>query len=241
MTFENIIKKISQMLAITFMFVMADGYYLFQKGFDWVDGNLVLVRSAQAAVPVVDGSVVPSRFEMDEVRVLGNPAAPVTIYEFSSLGCSHCADFHLNMLPQLKKDYIDTGKVKLVFADFPIDGRSMKAAMLARCMPADKYFDFLSVLFKKQLTWGLSFKAEKLLASYAELEGLSKEQANLCMADDDTAKEIMAVRQDALEKLRIQGTPSFLVRGADGEEILPGMPDYETLQEVLNKYLDLNK
>ncbi len=76
MTFENIIKKISQMLAITFMFVMADGYYLFQKGFDWVDGNLVLVRSAQAAVPVVDGSVVPSRFEMDEVRVLGNPAAP---------------------------------------------------------------------------------------------------------------------------------------------------------------------
>ncbi len=239
MTFENIIKKISQMLAITFMFVMADGYYLFQKGFDWVDGNLVLVRSAQAAVP--DGSVVPSRFEMDEVRVLGNPAAPVTIYEFSSLGCSHCADFHLNMLPQLKKDYIDTGKVKLVFADFPIDGRSMKAAMLARCMPADKYFDFLSVLFKKQLTWGLSFKAEKLLASYAELEGLSKEQANLCMADDDTAKEIMAVRQDALEKLRIQGTPSFLVRGPDGEEILPGMPDYETLQEVLNKYLDLNK
>ncbi len=241
MTFENIIKKISQMLAITFMFVMADGYYLFQKGFDWVDGNLVLVRSAQAAVPVVDGSVVPSRFEMDEVRVLGNPAAPVPIYEFSSLGCSHCADFHLNMLPQLKKDYIDTGKVKLVFADFPIDGRSMKAAMLARCMPADKYFDFLSVLFKKQLTWGLSFKAEKLLASYAELEGLSKEQANLCMADDDTAKEIMAVRQDALEKLRIQGTPSFLVRGPDGEEILPGMPDYETLQEVLNKYLDLNK
>ncbi len=241
MTFENIIKKISQMLAITFMFVMADGYYLFQKGFDWVDGNLVLVGSAQAAVPVVDGSVIPSRFEMDEVRVLGNPAAPVTIYEFSSLGCSHCADFHLNMLPQLKKDYIDTGKVKLVFADFPIDGRSMKAAMLARCMPADKYFDFLSVLFKKQLTWGLSFKAEKLLASYAELEGLSKEEANRCMADDDTAKEIMAVRQDALEKLRIQGTPSFLVRGPEGEEILPGMPDYETLQEVLNKYLDLNK
>ncbi len=241
MTFENIIKKISQMLAITFMFVVADGYYLFQKGFDWVDGNLVLVGSAQAAVPVVDGSVIPSRFEMDEVRVLGNPAAPVTIYEFSSLGCSHCADFHLNMLPQLKKDYIDTGKVKLVFADFPIDGRSMKAAMLARCMPADKYFDFLSVLFKKQLTWGLSFKAEKLLASYAELEGLSREEANRCMADDDTAKEIMAVRQDALEKLRIQGTPSFLVRGPEGEEILPGMPDYETLQEVLNKYLDLNK
>ena len=87
----------------------------------------------------------------------------------------------------------------------------------------------------------MSFKAEKLLASYAELEGLSKEQANLCMADDDTAKEIMAVRQDALEKLGIQGNAVVLVRGPDGEEFCPGCRIMKTLQEVLNKYLDLNK
>ena len=92
MTFENIIKKISQMLAITFMFVMADGY-LFQKGLTgwtetWFWSGLLKPRFR-----LWRGSVVPSRFEMDEVRVPGNPAAPVTIYEFSSLGCSHCADF----------------------------------------------------------------------------------------------------------------------------------------------------
>ena len=176
MTFENIIKRVSQVLAAAFMFLMADGFYLSQKGFNWVDGSLVLVKPAEASVPAAAGGVVPSRFEMNAVHVLGSADAPVTIYEFSSLGCSHCADFHLNMLPELKKDYIDSGKVKLVFADFPIDAKSMKGAMLARCMPADKYFDFLSLLFKKQLTWGLSFKTEKLLTSYAELEGLSAEK-----------------------------------------------------------------
>ncbi len=241
MTFENVIKKVSQILAAAFIFFMADNFYLSWKGFNWVDGSLVLVPSAEAAVPAVNGSVVPSRFDMNAVHVLGKADAPVTIFEFSSLGCSHCADFHLNMLPELKKDYIDSGKVKLVFADFPIDAKSMKAAMLARCMPADKYFDFLSLLFKKQLTWGLSFKTEKLLISYAELEGMSAEKAKACMDDDETAKEMMSVRQDAMEKLKIQGTPSFLVRSALGEEVLPGVPSYEKLQEVLNKYLGVNK
>lgn len=239
MTFENVVKKISRILAIAFMFVMADMFYLTQKGFNWVDGRLVLVKPAEAAEPVTTAAtgVTQSRFEMEPAHVLGSPDAPVTIYEFSSLGCSHCADFHLEVLPQLQKDYIDSGKVKLVFADFPIDAKSMKAAMLAHCMPADKYFDFLSILFKKQLTWGLSFKTEKLLASYAELEGLTAEQAKACMEDDNTARKIMEVRQDAMEKLQIQGTPSFLIRGAGGEELLPGMPGYEKLQEVLNKYL----
>ncbi len=241
MTFENIVKKLSRVLAAAFMFFMADGFYLSQKGFGWVDGNLVLVKPAKASMSVPEGSAVPSRFEMNVEHMLGSKEAPVTIYEFSSLGCSHCADFHLNMLPELKKDYIDNGKVKLVFADFPIDAKSMKGAMLARCMPADKYFDFLSLLFKKQLTWGLSFKTEKLLTSYAELEGLSADKAKACMEDDDMAKEIMSVRQDAMEKLKIQGTPSFLVRGEGGEEVLPGVPDYERLKEVLNKYLGVNK
>ena len=233
MTFENIIKRVSQVLAAAFMFLMADGFYLSQKGFNWVDGSLVLVKPAEASVPAAAGGVVPSRFEMNAAHVLGSADAPVTIYEFSSLGCSHCADFHLNMLPELKKDYIDSGKVKLVFADFPIDAKSMKGAMLARCMPADRYFDFLSLLFKKQLTWGLSFKTEKLLTSYAELEGLSAEKAKACMEDDDAAKEIMSVRQDAMEKLQIQGTPSFLIRSDLGEEVLPGVPDYEKLKEVM--------
>ncbi len=242
MTFENIIKRISQLLAVAFMFLMADVFYLSIKGFDWVDGNLILVAPAEAAVPVsTEMPVAAARFEMEPAFVLGNAEAPVTIYEFSSLGCSHCSDFHLNMLPELKKEFIDTGKAKLVFADFPIDAKSMKAAMLARCMPADKYFDFLGLLFKKQLNWGLSFKTEKLLAGYAATEGLTEEKAKACMEDDAVAAEIMAIRQDGMEKLGIRGTPSFLIRGADGEDLFPGLPDYERFAETINKYLPVNK
>lgn len=242
MTFENVIKKISQVLAVAFMFFMADGFYLSVKGFSWVDGQLVLVAPAEAAVSetTVDGGE-RSPFTMEPSFVLGSAEAPVTIYEFSSLGCSHCAEFHESILPELKKNYIDTGKAKLVFADFPIDEKSMKAAMLARCMPADKYFDFLGLLFKKQLNWGLSFKTEKLLAGYAATEGLSEEKAKACMKDDAVAANIMAIRQDGMEKLGIQGTPSFLVRGAEGEELLPGLPDYETFAAVIDKYAGVNK
>ena len=242
MSFEGVVKKLSQILAATFIFVMADGFYLSVKGFNWVDGELVLTKPANAQTAEdAAQEVTPSLFDMEAKYVLGNKEAPVTVYEFSSLGCSHCADFHLNMLPKLQKEYIDTGKVKLVFADFPIDGRSMKGAMLARCMPEDKYFDFLSLMFKKQLNWGLSFKAEKLMISYAELEGLDAEKAKACMEDDNVAKEIMSVRQDAMEKLKIQGTPSFLVRGELGEEVLHGVPSYEKLVETLDKYLGVNK
>lgn len=240
MNFENIIKRLSQFLAIAFIFFMADGFYLSAKGFNWVDGNLVLVKPAEASQPL-SATATPSLFEMSSPFVLGDKNAPVTIYEFSSLGCSHCADFHLNMLPKLQKEYIDTGKVKLIFADFPIDSKSMKGAMLARCMPEDKYFDFLSLMFKKQLSWSLSFKTEKILTSYAELEGLDAAKAKACMEDDEMAKEIMSIRQDGMEKLKIQGTPSFLVRSALGEEIIHGVPSYEELQQVLNKYLGVNK
>ncbi len=244
MNFENIVKKLSRSLAIIFIFVMADSLYLSAKGFNWVDGRLILVNSAEAS-PINDANgqndTTPSLFDMNPQYVLGDKNAPVTIYEFSSLGCSHCASFHLNTLPKLKKDYIDTGKVKLIFADFPIDAKSMKGAMLARCMPEDKYFDFLNLMFKKQLSWSLSFKTEKIFISYAELEGLDAAKAKACMENDDVAKEIMAIRQDGMEKLKIQGTPVFLIRGSQGEEMIHGAPDYESLQQIINKYLDVNK
>ena len=244
MNFETIIKRISQVLAAAFVFIMADGFYLSVKGFDWVNGNLVLVRQAEASQRtsnVIQNQTTPSLFNMTAQYVLGDKNAPVTIYEFSSLGCSHCADFHLNTLPKFKQEYIDTGKVKLIFADFPIDAKSMKAAMLARCMPEDKYFDFLSLIFKKQLSWGLSFKTEKIFTSYAELEGIDKAKAKSCMEDDDMAKEIMSIRQDGMEKLNIQGTPAFLIRSKLGEEVIHGAPNYQHLQEVVNKYLGVNK
>lgn len=235
--FEKVIKITSRVLAAIVMFLLVDGFYLSQKGFQLMDGQIVLVKSVQAAEkekPVID----MKNFQVESPYVLGNDDAPITIYEFSSLGCSHCSDFHLGMLPRLKADFIDSGKVKLIFVDFPIDKRSMQAAMLARCMPSEKAFDFLSLLFKKQLSWGLSFKSEKLLAGYAEVEGLSADKAKACMKDEAVSSEIMYGRQQAMEKLNIQATPSFWVRYPDDDELITGVPDYEKLSASLKKKLE---
>ena len=234
--FEKIIKIISRVLTVAIMFLLADSFYLSQKGFSLQDGKIVLIKSASASEKK-ESAVDTRAFQMEAQHFLGDANAPITIYEFSSLGCTHCADFHLGILPKLKADFIDSGKVKLVFADFPIDKKSMQAAMLARCMPKGKYFDFLSLLFKKQTTWGLSFRTEKLLAGYAGGEGVSEEDAKNCMNDDEVAAEIMYIRQQAMEKLNVQATPSFLIRGADGDTLLTGVPDYQKLSDLLNKKL----
>ena len=237
--FEKSIKIISRTLAAVLMFVLADSFYLSQKGFVWDNGNIVLVKNAQAAESN-DAAAKPldtANFRIYPHHFLGNEEAPVTIYEFSSLGCTHCADFHLGMLPKLREDFIDSGKVKLVFADFPIDKRSMQAAMLARCMPEEKYFDFLATVFKKQLSWGLSFKAEKLLSEYAKVEGLSAEDIKKCLNDKVTASDIVDIRRLAMEKLGIVATPSFLIRSGQRDEVISGIPDYDKLKEKLNDML----
>ena len=237
--FERSIRIFSKVLAAIIIFVMADVVYLLQKGFVWQDGTFVLVKNAQAkGIEKPLAEIDTSSFSIEPLYVLGDKNSPITIYEFSSLGCTHCSDFHLDILPKLKKDFIDQGKVKLIFADFPIDKKSMQAAMVARCFPEDKYFDFLSFLFKKQMTWGFSFKTEKLLLDYAQINGLSKEKSLACLKDDKIAAEIMYVRQQAMEKLQIQATPSFLLRSNDGDELITGVPNYKALTEKLNKRIN---
>ena len=86
-------------------------------------------------------------------RVLGNPDATVELIEYSSLTCPHCASFHKETLGQVKKEFIDTGKVKLVYRDFPLDGLALRGAMLARCAPEGRYFAYLETLFHNQDAW----------------------------------------------------------------------------------------
>src|SRR5258706_11399400 len=89
-------------------------------------------------------------------HVLGNPEAPITIIEYASLTCPHCAEFDKSVLPQIKQTYIDTGKAKLVYRDFPLDATALKASMIARCLPSDRYFAFIDALFKQQNNWAYS-------------------------------------------------------------------------------------
>ena len=110
--FEKSIKLVSHVLTVLVMFFLADSFYLTQKGFVLNDGKIELLRSAQAAESSLQ-NIDTRSFKIDAQYVLGKPNAPVTIYEFSSLGCTHCADFHLGILPKLKQDYIESGTADL--------------------------------------------------------------------------------------------------------------------------------
>ena len=126
-------------------------------------GAMALLFSACA-----EASPLPTEEALKE-RVLGQANAPVTIIEYSSLSCPHCAQFHNNVLPKLKKNYIDTGKVKLVYRDFPLGGPAYIAAMMARCAKPDRYFQFLDVLFRDQANWARSHRRLGRLAPKSTL------------------------------------------------------------------------
>lgn len=146
-----------------------------------------------------------------EERVMGKADAPVTIIEYSSLTCPHCAEFHKSVLPQVKKDYIDTGKAKLVFRDFPLDPLATAGAMVARCVPENTYFRFLETLFANQETWARSSKPLDAINGYARLAGLSPEKVMACLQSEDMLTAINRVKQEGADTYNIQGTPTIIV------------------------------
>lgn len=159
-------------------------------------------------------------------RVMGDPDAPVTILEYSSLTCSHCAAFHANVLPQVKEQYIDTGKAKLVFRDFPLDPLAAAAALVARCVPEDNYFPFLETLFASQQQWSRSPDPLKALQGYARLSGLSAEGLEACLNNEALFQQINTVKEQGAAEYGITGTPTLIV---DGEKL----PAYTQLPEAL--------
>ncbi|MDE1901219.1 MAG: DsbA family protein [Alphaproteobacteria bacterium] len=173
-------------------------------------------------------------------RVLGNPNAPIKVDEFVSLTCPHCADFTNETLPTIEKDYIDTGKVKFVMHDFPLDGISLKAAAVARCMPVDEYFPFIKVLYKNQMTWAYgSADPVASVAQYAELGGLPADQAKACANDSKLQDAIVAERTEATDKYKVNATPTFVIN--DGAKVIEGAQNAQTFAAAFDQILAAKK
>ncbi len=166
-------------------------------------------------------------------RVLGNPNAPVTILDYSSMTCPHCAAFHTETLPKIKEKYIDTGKVKLVFRDFPFDQAALRASMLARCAPAERYYPLLDVLFKAQAQWARAADPAKALSQYGKLAGMSQETIDACMANQTLADGILNIRMTGQNQHRIESTPTFILN--DGAATINGNQPFEVFAEAIDK------
>ena len=146
--------------------------------------------------------------------VIGKPDAPVTIYEYASMTCSHCASFHATVLPKLKEKYIDTGKAKLVFREFPLDNLAAAASMLARCAGGDKTPELIKDLFAKQNDWAfVQGSPVPALFKIAEGHGFTKESFDKCLTDQKLLDGITGTRDRANKSLGVRSTPTFFING----------------------------
>ncbi|GEO80365.1 DsbA family protein [Pararhodospirillum oryzae] len=169
-----------------------------------------------------------------EERFLGSPEAPVEIIEYSSLLCSHCADFHAHILPELKKEYIDTGKVRLVFRDETLgQPLAVGAAMIARCAPPDAFFTLINTLFANQKAWGTAKNPLDALQSYAALAGLDKSAVAGCL---DSESLFAGIRQGEAQAkaLGIDGTPTFVI---NGKPVIVGAQPLDAFRAVIDPLL----
>ncbi len=165
--------------------------------------------------------------------VMGRDDAPVTMVEYSSLACPHCAAFHRDVLPKIKKGYIDTGKVRLVYRDFPLGGLALAAAMLARCGGREKYFGFIEVLFRSQAQWSRSDNPRRELERVARFGGISQKDFEACLVNEPLMTNIREQAVDAKQKFGIDSTPTFII---DGEKIEGARP-FEDFRDAIEKAL----
>jgi protein-disulfide isomerase len=163
-------------------------------------------------------------------RILGSPEAPITIVEYASLTCPHCAHFANDVLPEIKKEWIDTGKAKLVLRDFPLDEPALRAAMITRCAPPNRYYAFADTFFAAQEKWVRSSDYREALARLAKLGGMGQEEFDACLANTALENKIVEGRLKASQELNVDSTPTFFVNGSK----LAGAPTAEEFQKLLS-------
>jgi protein-disulfide isomerase len=187
------------------------------------------IGDAQAQTPSAADLLQPGPF--DEMA-LGDEKAPVTIIEYASMTCSHCARFHETTYPELKKRYIDTGKVRFIFREFPLDPLAAAGFMLARCAGKEKYFDIVEMLFQQQQTWAVRNPLPPLLA-LAKQAGFSEKSFEECLANQPLLDGIEQVRGRAAEKFGVNSTPTFFING----KVQRGALSITELDKLIEPYL----
>jgi len=169
--------------------------------------------------------------------VLGDADAPVTITEYASLTCSHCASFHKDTLPTLVEKYVETGKVRYVFEEFPLDDAALDASLIARCLPQERYLGFTTLLFETQDQWA-SGDYRNALRQNAKLAGLSDEAFDACLTDQGARTAKAETISAATAKWKISATPTFVIESEGAEaEVISGSQPVAAFDAVIEKRL----
>jgi protein-disulfide isomerase len=165
-------------------------------------------------------------------EVLGNASAPVTIIEYASMTCPHCAHFHETVYPELKRKYIDTGKVRFIFREFPLDPLAAGASALARCAGKDKFFPLVETFFAQQRDWAVQRPLEPMFA-IARQAGFTRQSFDECLENQRILQGIEETRTRAAQRFQVQSTPTFFING----KIFRGAMTVEELDKQVAPYL----
>ena len=191
---------------------------------------------AQIGSPAEAQSATDADFARVPEMALGNPDAPVTVIEYASLTCPHCATFHRNVLPQIKEAHIDTGQVHWIKREVFFDRPGLWAAMLARCGDDSRFFPMVDLLYGTQRDWAASSDPAAIAEQLRRLgrqTGLSNDEVDACLQDADQAQSMVAVYQHHATEHGISSTPSFVVNGE-----LHGNMSFEAFSALITGQLD---
>jgi protein-disulfide isomerase len=168
----------------------------------------------------------------DADYTLGKADAPITVIEYASMTCPHCAEFSTTVLPQLKENYIDKGYVRYVFREFPLDRVALTASVVGRCLQKDAYIPYVELMYSELMTWGRSEDPRNALKEMARRAGMSGDEFEKCLSTDTDAKKVIAVQEKAMKDYCVGGTPTFV---ANGKVIATGGILWSTLDEKLRE------
>ena len=171
----------------------------------------------------------------DNDFVIGDQEAPITIIEYASMSCTHCASFHNNTLNDIKTEYIDTGKVRFVFRDFPFNYPALLGSMMMRCIPNEVRYDYMNALYVLQKTWVVRENAKTLQELYKIMQsgGMTKKEFDACYSNQDLENEILENVIAAQKEFNIRSTPSFLVNGV----LIEGNKNIKEFRQIIDKIL----
>jgi protein-disulfide isomerase len=161
---------------------------------------------------------------------LGKADAPVTIVEYASLTCGHCAAFHNTVFPKIKEKYVDSGQVRFIMREFPLDNLAAAAAMLTRCAGGEKTYPLIEVLFKQQEQWAfVRGNPVPELFKVAKQAGFTQESFDKCLTDQKLLEQVTSIRSKASDKFGVNSTPTFFING----KRLQDAPTVESFDKAL--------
>ncbi len=164
-------------------------------------------------------------------RSIGRADAPVVVIEYASATCPHCAEFHEKILPLIRTEYVDTGKVRFIFREFPLDQLAMAVFLLARCVPEEKFFSTIDMLFRRQQTWMNTRKKE--LLRVMQLSGMDEAAFETCLKREDISKAIFDSTMKARDEFGIKGTPAIFING----KMVDGHKDFAEIKTAIDAAL----